>query len=124
MNNLESLVGKKVVEVKGMRFDDEFILTTECGLVYTFFHGQDCCEHVYLEDIIGDNDDLLGEIVLAEEVTNRDIEPPEAHSYADSYTWTFYRLATKNGLVVLRFFGSSNGYYSEAVSLSIKELGK
>lgn len=124
MNKLQSLIGKTVVEVKGNRFDDDFVMVTKCGLVYTLYHNQDCCEHVYLEDIIGDNDDLLGEIVLAEEVTNRYIEPPNEQSYADSYTWTFYRLATKKGLVVLRFFGSSNGYYSEEISVNIKELEK
>lgn len=129
MKNLESLVGKIVVEIKGNRFDEEFVLITQCGLVYTFHHEQSCCEYVYLEDVIGDNDDLLGEIILAEEATNRDISAPTHAKYIDpmyieSYTWTFYRFATKKGLVVLRFFGSSNGYYSEEVSLTITELEK
>ncbi len=115
MNELNSLVGKNIVEVIGERHDDEFILKTDCGLTYTFYHKQDCCEDVYLEDIAGDRNDLLGEIVLAEEIEGNDIDMP-----FESYTWTYYRLATKKGLVVLRFFGSSNGYYSEKVSIAVK----
>jgi hypothetical protein len=88
------------------------------------YHSQDCCEGVYLEDVAGELHDLLNSpITLAEEVTNRN-ENPEGMdesftSYAESFTWTFYKLATVNGYVTLRWYGESNGYYSESVDFQL-----
>lgn len=75
-------------------------------------HDQDCCERVVLKDVSGDLDDLEGaQILLAECQTS-------GKPYADeSHTWTFYRLGTIKGYVTISFYGSSNGYYSESVSI-------
>jgi hypothetical protein len=92
---------------------DEVIKFTSCGgRQFNLFHSQECCERVRVEDICGDLQDLIGSpIVQAEESSN------ESGPYAgsESYTWTFYRIATAKGLVVIRWLGESNGYYSEGV---------
>ena len=81
-----------------------------------FQHHQDCCESVYIEDICGDLDDLVGApLVEAEEVSNYEAEP--LHEHEESWTWTFYRFRTRKGSVSVRWYGSSNGYYSEGVSV-------
>ncbi len=90
--------------------DDELIFTLANGDRYKMYHDQDCCEHVAIDDINGDLDDLLNsEITLAEESTNH-----ENKNY-DSCTWTFYKLATDKGYVDIKWLGESNGYYSESV---------
>lgn len=119
---LEHLVGKKIIKTKGLKNDDDFVIETECGLVFTFYHEQDCCESVYIEEIIGDLDDLIGTpVVMAEEVYNAETPDDTEKETYDSFTWTFYRIATQKGLVVLRFLGESNGYYSESVTVSVHQ---
>lgn len=80
---------------------------------YVFYHEQDCCESVVVEEIIGDLEDLEGwPLLIAREDTNSD-DPGTCQG--ESYTWTFYNFATYKGYVTIRFLGESNGYYSEDV---------
>lgn len=110
------LKGETLTSIEGLRVGSyEVIFTTESGKRYLMYHSQDCCEQVKVEDISGEPDCLIGSpIDLAYEETNQD-NPPE---YADSFTWTFYRLATIKGYVVIRWLGESNGYYSERVDFA------
>jgi hypothetical protein len=117
LNNFEDLKGQTLSSVENID-GEEIFSTLDSGERYKLHHYQDCCESVYVEDIAGDLQDLIGTpILMAEEVTHEN-ETPEGLTvdyYDDSYTWTFYKLATKKGYVTIRWFGSSNGYYSESV---------
>ena len=112
-SNLSDLVGYTLVSAvttgpSGQ--DDELILTTTNGWVFRLYHNQDCCESVYIEDICGDLNDLVGShILMADE------------SSEDGSTWTFYRFATIKGSVTVRFLGTSNGYYCH-VDLEVSPL--
>jgi len=89
---------------------------------YVFFHGQDCCETVSINDIVGDLSDLVGEpLLVADEVSG---ETPVGFDdeYHESVTWTFYKFATRKGYVDVRWLGESNGYYSESVDLGYKKV--
>jgi hypothetical protein len=116
---VNELKGKVLKEIRNN--GDELVFKTDAGEIYRMYHEQDCCESVTLEDVVGDLDDLVGsEILIAEEV---DGETPADFDdkYCESYTWTFYKFATRKGYVDLRWLGQSNGYYSESVSF-IKEV--
>lgn len=86
---------------------------------YAIMHKQDCCEHVELIDIVGDIKDLENsQIYIAECVTNDASGERDPNGYkTESATWSFIKLATFKGYVDLRFFGQSNGYYSETAEL-------
>jgi len=101
--------------------DNEIYFTTNVGEVYRLYHEQNCCEDVGIESIIGDWNDLIGApILLAEKVTNRTDPPrPDEYGDSDSYTWTFYKMSTIKGSVTIRWYGESNGYYSEEVDFEL-----
>lgn len=114
---ISQLVGHKVVDV--FHNDEIFQILTETHL-FTLYHRGDCCESVYLEDVVGEPEDLIGhEILMAEESTNDENPLSE---YDESFTWTFYKFATIKGYVDLRWYGSSNGYYSENVDILVTKI--
>ena len=117
--NIEVLKGKTLVSIEGMEKDSgEIIFKTEDGYAYRMYHSQNCCECVEIEDVIGDVEDLIGSpILVAEEIIHEGENPEgvEVPEHQESFTWTFYKLATRKGFVDLRWYGSSNGYYSESV---------
>ena len=110
--NVSELLGKTLTACT-QNGDYEIHFTCSDGSQYKMFHEQDCCESVCIEDICGELSDLVGNpLLMAEEVSN---DQPESHKSDDSETWTFYKFATINGFVDIRWYGSSNGCYSESV---------
>lgn len=114
------LIGKTLKTVNN--FDDErIVFTTVDGEVFTLCHQQDCCESVRVESIVGDLTDLIGTpILVAEERTSNEdpvdiVRTEDELRYPESQTWTFYTIRTIKGTVDIRWYGSSNGCYSERV---------
>ena len=96
--------------------DESITFIVDESLKFVMRHDQDCCETVSIEDVNGDLSDLVGSPILkAEESSNSD--DPKKDEYDDSHTWTFYHIRTNKGTVTIRWYGTSNGYYSESVSL-------
>ncbi len=109
------LIGHTFTDVyKADRYDgDSLVFLREDQRVFRFYHAQDCCESVTIEDICGDLSDLTGSpIRIAEECTG---QPGDKSEEYESGTWTFYKFSTIRGFVTVRWYGCSNGYYSESV---------
>jgi hypothetical protein len=137
--SISELVGKTLVSVEKHPVD-ELIFTCDTGEKYRMYHAQDCCESVTIDDINGDLETLVGSpILMAEEVSNEEFvkayesrfhkidgeyfkKDNDGNYMPDSYTWTFYRFATIKGYIDIRWFGESNGYYSESVNF--EKIGK
>lgn len=122
-DGLDLLLGKTMERVSQsfLRAAGNDGILFECeGWQFFLVHEQNCCEQVEVEDIIGDLDDLVGSpILMAESVSNQ-----YDQDYDNSMTYTFYKFATSKGYVTIRFYGTSNGHYSEEVDFLIKGPGE
>jgi hypothetical protein len=115
---MAQMLGKTFVQVSGSVDGDEMLFETATGERFMFAHQQDCCETVRINDIVGDLQDLVGEPLLVAEEVKGATEPDEEHY--ESYSYTFYKFATRKGYVDVRWLGESNGYYSESVDLFVE----
>lgn len=128
--NFDVLKGKTLASIENK--GEEILFKTTTGETYRQIYYQDCCADCSVEEIHGDLNDLVGTpILMAEEVSSnepspemqaqRNKEKAEAearggyyYDNSESGTWTFYKAATIKGSVTIRWYGSSNGYYSES----------
>lgn len=109
MVDISDLVGKTFTKVDT---DNQDFITflNETGKGYKMHHSQDCCESVTIEEIHGDLTDLQDAPILeARADSNTD------SSKYDVEEWTFYNIRTIKGSVTIRWYGTSNGYYSTSV---------
>lgn len=122
--NFEKMKGQTIVEITGMKEGSERVcLISKEGNKLELWYEHDCCASCDIAQVDGDPLDLLGSpLVMCEEVTGESIGADEnlnadgePHGeWHDSHTWTFVKFATIYGYVTLRWYGSSNGYYSES----------
>ena len=85
--------------------------------VLEMIHHQECCETVYLADVVGSFEDLIGYPLLevSETIVNNEI--------GESSTASYYNFRTVKASVQLRWVGESNGYYSETVDCYLYKTG-
>ena len=92
------------------------------GNTVVFYHEQNCCEDVWLEDADG----LVNGVDIFTDCDWCEVEKVQSDNYAalnkydESYTWTFYKFRTNKGYDFMRWYGTSNGYYSEDVDIQIE----
>lgn len=116
---LDDFIRRIFVKVENVN-DEELIFTLADGTQYVFYHEQDCCESVTIEDICGNLSDLENSpITMAEEYCH---ERVEEDGWGEGATYTFYKFATVKGYVTVRWCGCSNGYYSEAVDFKVRQV--
>jgi len=107
---ISELIGKTLVSID--KKGDDIIFNCTTGERYRMYHSQEYYETVVIDDICGDLNDLIeSPILIAEEVVES-VDDPDKN---DSHTWTFYKIATIKGHVDIRWYGESDGFYSERV---------
>ena len=112
-NNISEMVGKTVDVITVDKDSNIIEFAFRNGDIYRMLHVQDCCEDVYIDDINGDVESFRGQVILsAVESSNVDYTRD-----LDGQTWTFYRIACNRDFMVIRWIGTSNGYYSESVDI-------
>jgi len=114
------IVGKVINTID--RADRVISFNCSDGTKYSMWHAQDCCEDVYVESITGDLENIVEVPILdayCSTSTENQLEVSEKiktdQKWNESFTWSFYTIRTLKGTVTIRWYGSSNGYYSESV---------
>jgi hypothetical protein len=112
LKSIEDMIGKTPIKISGS--GDEILFEFDDGSTVLFYHSQGCCESVTVEDVNGDWSDLLFTPILEARESQ---EGGNNGAWGDSYTWTFYTYRSIKGSVDVRWYGTSNGYYSESVDI-------
>lgn len=118
VKDFTDLVGHTITSIRDTSDSLDFTLAN--GQKCSLYHEQDCCESVSIDDISGDFSLLLDSPLLSvsEEESNEN-PPGVAKGWQDSFTWTTYVFTTAKGSVTVRWYGESNGYYSEHVNFCV-----
>ena len=120
VNTYTEFSGKTIQEIRGCKkHSDEVTIKFTDGSCLKFYHRQDCCESVLLEDFDTEPEYLINtNIISIEERISRSGEGINPlNDWDESYTWSFYVIKTSSSTMVLRWYGESNGWYSETVDI-------
>jgi hypothetical protein len=109
--DISDMIGQTFTEVYKTKDYREIYFKNDT-VTYKMYHQQDCCESVSVEDIVGTLDMLI-DTPIVKAYSNGD----SGHSDYGTYSFTFYHIATIKGYVTIRWYGESNGYYSEEVDI-------
>lgn len=102
----------EVFKNTGTTDGDNIVFCFSDGSTYKMYHQRDCCEDVWIQDVTGDIQKLVGwPLLSSKEVSYKE------NDCSGSTTWTFYHLRCQIESVTIRWNGSSNGYYSESVDI-------
>ena len=115
--NIEQIKGMTITAVVYKETNESLLIHLNTH-VLEMIHQQDCCETVYLADVVGSFEDLIGYPLL--EVSESAVN---TNSEDMSSTATYYNFNTVKASVQLRWIGESNGYYSETVNCYLYPAG-
>lgn len=102
------LLGFTLSAVEHNQDGDEVITFTRTdGVQVKMYHEQECCEHVWVEEIHGDLQALVGYPLTTAEVYTRD---GDGNEYGDDQMFTFYRIGNERHMVTIRWCGESHHY--------------
>ena len=112
----EQIQGMTITAVVYKETDESLLIHLNTH-VLEMIHHQECCETVYLADVVGSFEDLIGYPLLevSETIVNNEI--------GESSTASYYNFRTVKASVQLRWVGESNGYYSETVDCYLYKTG-
>lgn len=111
---LKAMIGETPVEISMSQAKDVLTFVMKSDKVVEFYHAQECCEDVSIEEVAGDFEALLGHPILVAEKRER-----EGETYEEE--WTFYTFRTAHSTLDVRWYGMSNArHYSTEVSMRVR----
>lgn len=106
---MEGVINRVFKKIEVSENKREIVFTRDDDATFKMYNIQDGYEDVYIEEIIGDLNDLIGYKILQYE------EVIKEYDTENMVQWTFYKFATIKGYVTLRWYGFA-GYYSVNVT--------
>ena len=117
ISKFEQLQGMTITAVVYKEVNESLLIHLNTH-VLQMIHHQDCCETVYLADVVGSFEDLIGYPLLEVSESIVDIVTEDMSSTA-----SYYNFKTVKASVQLRWVGESSGYYSETVDCYLYPTG-